>query len=92
MKTVKYDVTYKEEASRVELFIRWFWSIPCFIVLLVLSIIFCIAAFFQFWYVLFLGKRQQMLHDLMFKYAAYSTKWMTYMYLTDERCPIMPED
>jgi len=92
MKTVKYDTTYKKEASRLELFIRWFWMIPVAIVMIFLSIVFFFAAMLQFWHVLILGKRNKMCFEWSKKFVAYITNVNSYFYLTDERCPLMPED
>lgn len=92
LKTVKYEVSYGEKAGRLELFIRWFWSIPSYIVLVLLAIVFCIATFLQFFHVLLLGKRNKMLYDWALMYVAYHTKWMSYlMLLTEERNPLLPE-
>lgn len=92
MKTVKYEVTYADKASRLELFIRWIWAIPTMIVLCIISIIASIAWCIQFLHVLILGKRNKMLHDLINMYVAYHTKFCAYQcYLTEERTPIMPE-
>jgi len=93
MKTVKYDVTYVEGAGRLELFIRFFWLIPTFVVLCVLSFIGTMAYCLQFLYILLLGKRHKTLHAWIVKYMAYVTKVNSYYLLvTDERNPIMPED
>lgn len=93
MKNVKYDVTYEDKAGRLELFIRWFWSIPCYIVLFILAIISFFAMGFQFLHILLLGKKNKMLYDLTLMYMKYHVKWMSYFYmLTDERNPIMPEN
>ncbi|MBS3068846.1 DUF4389 domain-containing protein [Candidatus Micrarchaeota archaeon] len=90
MKTVKYEVTYREQASRLELVVRWVWSIPSFVVLALLGILSAIAAFLQFFHVLILGKRNRTLYDWTLMYVAYYVKWASYFYLTDERSPIMP--
>ena len=93
MKSVKYDVTFDEKAGRLELFIRWFWMIPSFIVFFFLAIIFYFATMIQWLYILFLGKRHKGLHGWIFKAMAYMTKVNTYyLLLTDERNPFMPED
>jgi len=93
MKTVKYDITYTEKASRIELFVRFVWSIPSYIVAAVLAFIMCIAMCFQWLCILFMGKRNKMLHDWIMKGMEYTVKWQTYFYLlTDERNPLLPED
>jgi hypothetical protein len=93
MKSVKYTVAYSEKAGRLELFIRWIWAIPSYIVLVILAIIGCIAMFLQFFHILFMGKRNKFLNEWVMKFFSYEVKWMSYIYLlTDERNPLMPED
>lgn len=93
MKTVKYDVTYEEKASRLELLIRFLWSIPSYLVLMVLSMVAMIMMVLQFFHMLLLGKRHKAMHEWIMKFMAYEVKWITYVYLlTDERNPILPED
>ncbi len=92
MKSVKFDVTYKEEASRLELFIRWFWAIPSYIVLVILAIIGVIAIGLQFLHILILGKRNETLNKGVMMYLSYALDFMGYFFLlTDERNPLMPE-
>ena len=93
MKSVKYSVEYGKKAGRLELLMRILWSIPSYIVMMVLSIICMIALTLQLLYVIVFGKRHRTLHDWIIKYFAYSVKWGSYIaLLTDERNPIMPED
>ena len=92
MKTVKFEVAYKEKASRLELFVRILWGIPTAVVMVVLLIIAAIAGVIQFFHVLFLGKRHRTLHDWIWKFVAYFTRYECYKnLLTDERSPIMPD-
>ena len=92
MKTVKYEVTFSEKASRLELLVRFLWMIPCYIVLWVLGIIATIAWVVQFLHILILGKRNKTVHEWLVKYVAYCAKLDSYiMLLTEERTPIMPE-
>ncbi|VVB56872.1 Uncharacterised protein [uncultured archaeon] len=93
MKTVKFDVTFKEPASRVELFVRMVWAIPTAIVMIVLAIIAAIASVLQWFHILFVGKRHKALHGWIYKFLVYVVKYEAYKdMLTDERSPIMPED
>ncbi|NYZ73705.1 DUF4389 domain-containing protein [Candidatus Micrarchaeota archaeon] len=93
MKSVKYSSAYEEKASRIELLIRFVWMIPVGFVSFFLSIIYIFAYMLQFLHILVLGKRHKVLHDWIFKYMAYYTKFNSYfVLLTDERTPIMPED
>jgi len=91
MKTVRYEVDYQENASRLEVFIRWLWSIPCMIVYYVLLVIMMIAAFLQFFHILLFAKRHKSLHDFVVLAIKYQTEYQSYFYLTDERKPFLPE-
>ena len=92
MKTVKFDVTYSEKASRWELIIRFLWSIPSYIVVFVLAIIMLVSWVLQFIHVLIMGKRNKTLYDWTLKYLTYLVKYESYLFiLTEERNPILPE-
>ena len=93
MKTVKYEVTFDEKASRLELFIRWVWLIPTYIVLVLIGIVAWIMIVLQWFHILFLGKKHKTLYEWTGKYMKYVVNFMTYFYLmTEERNAIMPED
>ena len=93
MKTVKYEVAFDGKASRLELFIRWFWAIPTYIVYIIQAIIGLIAMFLQWFHILFLGKRNEMLFNLSRMLVTYLVKFISYFYLlTDERNPLLPEE
>lgn len=93
MKTVKFNMIYKETAKRWELLIRILWSIPSYIVIAVLGIISLIAAALQLLNILVFAKRNKTLYKWTLMYFKYYTKWVPYlMLLTDERNPILPED
>jgi hypothetical protein len=82
-----------EEARRRELIIRFFWSIPSYIVALVLGLICFIAYGLQFLHILAFRKRNKSLYDWTLKYFKYYASWASYlMLLTEERNPIMPEE
>lgn len=92
MKTVKYEIKFSSKASRLELLIRFFWSIPTAIVLMVLIVIASVAAVLQFLHILILGKRHAGCHKWIVKCMVYAVQYKTYAnLLTDERNPIMPE-
>lgn len=92
MKTVKYEIKFSPKASRLELLIRIFWSIPTAIVLVVLVVIGSVASVLQVLHILILGKRHAGCHKWILKCMAYAVKYKTYVnMLTDERNPIMPE-
>ena len=92
MKDVKVDITPQEKASRIELLIRFVYMIPLFIVMWVLSIIAVIGIVINFVTSLVLGKRIDALSKFISVYIKYYTKMTVYLYLTDERPPIIPED
>ena len=93
MKGVKFDVAYSEPAGRMELLIRFFWSFICSIIQMVLGIVASFAMVLQFFHILFMGKRNRALFDWTKRYMKYTNELSVYsMMLTDERCPLMPED
>ncbi|MCL6089198.1 MAG: DUF4389 domain-containing protein [Candidatus Marsarchaeota archaeon] len=93
MRTVKFEMTYKEKASRLELLIRFLWGIPTAIVAVVLLAIAVIAGCLQFVHILFLGKRHKTLYEWTYKFVAYFVQYECYKnLLTDERNPILPEN
>ena len=92
MKTVKYQIKFSSKASRLELLIRFLWSIPTAVVLCVLIIIGAVAAILQFLYILILGRRHAGCHKWIAKCMIYAVEYKTYAnMLTDERSPIMPK-
>ncbi len=91
MDSVKVEITPQEKASRVELVIRFFYMIPLFIVLMVLSIIAWVGIVINFITSLILGKRIAGLSKFVALYLTYSTEMMAYVYVTDERPPIIPK-
>ena len=90
-KSVKYEVEFVEAASRKELLVRMVWAIPCTIVAGILAFVGGIAAFLQFFHIIFTRKRHAMLHKYLLMAVDYKVKFASYMYLNDERCPIMPD-
>lgn len=92
MKTVKSRITYKEKASRWELFVRIIYAIPIIVVLWIFGILVGFAQFLQWFYILIFGKRHKSLHDFIRMYITYLFRIRSYLYLlTDERPPIVPE-
>jgi cellulose synthase/poly-beta-1,6-N-acetylglucosamine synthase-like glycosyltransferase len=93
MKTVKIDVTSKDRASRLELFIRILWLIVGGIILWLYSIIAAICIIVQWFFILIMGRRNKSLNNVIKVYLYYRTKFEAYlMMLTDERSPLLPED
>jgi hypothetical protein len=93
MKTVKIDVTSKDRASRLELFIRIIWLIVGGIILWLYSIIAAICIIVQWFFILIMGRRNKPLNNVIKVYLYYRTKFEAYlMMLTDERSPLLPED
>lgn len=90
-KPVKYEVKFEEAASRKELLVRIIWAVPCGIVASILAFAGGIAAFLQFFHILFTQKRNKALHKYLHMAIDYKVKFASYMYLHDERCPILPE-
>lgn len=93
MKTVDFDITVVEKASRLEPVISIFYGIPLAIVGTVLCSIATVAWIIQFFHIILLAKRNKALADFTVKTLKYCAKWEAYAcFLTDERPPIMPED
>ncbi len=92
MKTVKFEVKKDVKASRLELLIRIFWSIPSLVVLVILSILGKIAWVIQVLHIAIYGKRHRALNKLIWVMMDYCVKWSAYIaLLTDERNPILPK-
>ena len=92
MDTVKVDVKSADQASRIELFIRWVWAVITYIVMIFLSIITYVCFILQWLLILITGKRNATLTSWLKKYHTYLTQVMAYQLLiTDERSPIIPE-
>ena len=91
METVKISVTSDEKASRLELFIRFFWGIVVAIVLGIVGVFAAIAMMVQWLHILFLGKRHPALSKFITAWYAATAGLYFYMYLsTDERPPLVP--
>ncbi|GAB6056290.1 DUF4389 domain-containing protein [Methanobacterium alkalithermotolerans] len=83
---------YEKNASRLELFVRFFYAIPVVIVLGLYSIIAGICLTIQFLIILVLGKRNEGLNDLIRGYLEYNIHLISYFnYMTDERPGVIPK-
>ena len=92
MDTVKVDIKSVEQASRLELIIRWVWAIITYIVLVIFAIVTGICFILQWLVILITGKRNTTLTSLLKKYCVYYSQVLAYQLLvTDERNPILPE-
>ena len=92
MDTVKVDVKSADQASRIELFIRWVWMVITYIVMAIFGIVAGICLVLQWLLILVTGKRNATLTSWLKKYWTYQSEVMAYQLLiTDERNPIMPE-
>ncbi len=91
MNAIKVEITPEEKASRIELVIRFFYMIPLFIVMYILALIMQIAVVLNFITSLLLGKRIPVLNNLVVLYIKYLNKFLTYLFLSDERPEIVPK-
>jgi hypothetical protein len=83
---------FEHDASRLELFIRILYWIAIGIVAFVYGILAMICLFFQWFFILIFGRRQQGLSDFAKGYFEYSVSRMPYMYfMTDVRPTILPD-
>lgn len=90
--SMKEIFVYEKEASRLELFVRFFYAIPVYIVLFFYSIAASVCLFLQFLVILILGRRSKPLNGPIEGYIKYSVCLMGYFsYLSDERPGIVPK-
>ena len=83
---------YEEKASRIELIIRIFYSIAIGIVMWVYGLIASICMFFQWFVILFLGRRNKSLSNFIKGYLEYHVHVLSYIsWMTDIRPGIMPK-
>jgi hypothetical protein len=83
--------TFENNADRLELLIRIFYWILIGIVAAVYGIIATICLFIQWFHILLLGQRNEMLSDFAKGYLEYMVHVMGYTYImTDKRPDILP--
>ena len=83
--------TFENNADRLELLIRIFYWILIGIVAAVYGIIATICLFFQWFHILFLGQRNEVLSNFAKGYLEYMVHVMGYTYImTDKRPDILP--
>jgi hypothetical protein len=91
MKTVKIAVTSKEQASRSELFVRFFWGTLVGIILGIVGVFAAIAMIVQWAHILVHAKRHPALSKFVNSWYTAMAELYFYMYLsTDERPPLVP--
>ena len=83
---------YEREASRLELFVRMFYSIPVCIILPLYGIIAYICVSCQWFVILIFGRRSKSLNGPIEGFIKYCVQLVGYFsYLTDERPGIGPK-
>ena len=93
MKSVKGNIKVSLNASRLELLVRFFLSIIYSLVFSVIGLILSLALIFQFFIILFTGKRHKGITDFTRAYLDYLIEVDAYLMMaTDERPPFWPED
>jgi len=84
---------FEEEASRSELIIRIFYSIPIALVLYFYGILAAFCLCIMWIGILILGRRIESLSEIVRDYTAYTIQVVSYMnVLTDERPGITPKE
>ncbi|MDR6223558.1 DUF4389 domain-containing protein [Methanococcoides alaskense] len=84
---------WNKKASRLELFVRIFYSIPVAIVLSLYSFLMTFCFLLQLPFILVLGRRLEILNKVVKGYLEYYTQIAGYFYMTtDERPGILPKD
>jgi len=85
-------LNFEEDASRLELIIRIFYSIPIGIIAYLFAFITNIVLFLQWFCILFTGGRSEGLNNLIRSFVGYIIQVISYVSLiTDERPGILPE-
>ncbi|VVB65466.1 Uncharacterised protein [Candidatus Gugararchaeum adminiculabundum] len=93
MESVKIDIGYEENASRMELLVRCVYWIPIYLVLMIVGFIGAFCIFLQWFHILFAKKRSESFHKWSARYVKKMFEFVSYHYLlTDERPPISLED
>ena len=83
---------YEEKASRIELFVRIFYAIPVYIILVVYGIIASLCVIIQWIIILILGKRSEGLSDFIKGYLEYYVHIISYFsFMTDKRPGVTPQ-
>ncbi|ABE51236.1 DUF4389 domain-containing protein [Methanococcoides burtonii] len=84
---------WNKKASRFELFVRLFYSIPVVIILSLYSLLMIICLLFQLPFILVLGRRFETLNNVIKGYLEYYTHIAGYFYLTTDKRPgVLPKD
>lgn len=81
-------VPYRETISRLFVF-RFLWLFPLVFVLWIWMIWIGIVSFLQFFYMLFLGKRQPWLWEHMVMLFRYTVRWNSYFNLLTDKRPLV---
>jgi DNA-directed RNA polymerase subunit RPC12/RpoP len=90
--SIKKYLNYEENASRVELIVRIFYSIVLLIVLSLYGIVSGICYYIQWILILILGKRFESINNIIVGYIKYNIQILSYVNLiTDERPGIGPK-
>ena len=89
----KEYLSFEKNASRLELIVRIFYSIPLFIVLFLFGIAASIVIVIQWLCILFTSGRNEDLNDFIKSFVKYQIQIISYInFVTDERPDILPKD
>ena len=92
MDSIKITVASEEQASRLELIVRFIWGTIVGFVLGLIGIVAAVALVIQWFHILFLGKRQAGLQRFVNAYGVAISQLKFYWLLsTDERPPVFPQ-
>ncbi|KZX11259.1 DUF4389 domain-containing protein [Methanobrevibacter filiformis] len=90
---MKEFLKYEEKASRTELFVRIFYSIPVGIILYLYAILAGVCQVLLWIVILITGKRVESLSEVVADFLKYNIQVISYLNLiTDERPGITPKD
>jgi hypothetical protein len=89
----KEYLNFESDASRLELIVRIFYSIPIFIILYLFGLLTGFVLVLQWLCILFTGKRSEGLNNFIQSFVKYIIQIISYTSLiTDERPNILPEN
>ncbi|MDD5317852.1 MAG: DUF4389 domain-containing protein [Candidatus ainarchaeum sp.] len=92
MDTVKVKIDSEEQASRLELLIRFVWCAVAGLILNIVGLVAFCALVVQWFYILVFGKRHMGIANFVNAYLVAYTGLYAYMYLsTEERPPLVPQ-
>ena len=87
MSTADLMIQYTSPRSRLTVFFRYFLAIPHLIIMGIWAYLIYLLTFFQWWIILFTGKRSQGIWNMQRSWLAYATRVLSYVWLMYDKWP-----